>query len=250
MIEDFCSPLEWLPNAVAEPFRPVLVAAVGALSAAFAKCEALFSDVANLFKLAEGVEQVEQARVGRSKAADQADRAAPLEARRSFSGFETVRARERQNRHGRVRVVRRGRSFAAVRWPSGPPTVVAACVGIGDNDGSGRKINARRNGRSRKKSIEQAARHHLFDQQFPRRNMTGVMCSDARTDDRLCVFMVGYLGKLERRIRRRSFDAAPGARGRLAAICRRRLLRPLRHIAAASAETRSPAGDRNYAVRQ
>ena len=74
--------------------------------------------------------------------------------------------------------------------------IAGASIGDSDNDCARREIDASGDGGSGEDRVEQTCAHHLFDYQFPRRQMTGMMRRDAAADDRVPVTMVANLGIL------------------------------------------------------
>src|SRR5258708_5399912 len=141
MIEHFCTTLERLPDAVAEHLGTVLVASVGALTAAYTKRKALFGDLANLLKIAESIEQIQQTCVGCPKPALKG-----IGRRFEQLGdlFRILKLpRSEHDKADIVTPATAGASGHLLQFACGQctPAVVAPRVGIGDYNRPGRKIN-------------------------------------------------------------------------------------------------------------
>ena len=76
----------------------------------------------------------------------------------------------------------------------------AAGVGVRYDDRASRKVDPGGHGRGRKKGVEQTRGHHLFDEQFPGRNMSCVVRRNSRADDQLSVLVIGYFWILDEKL--------------------------------------------------
>src|ERR1035437_6684271 len=69
MIEHAGTTLERVPNAIAKHLGPIRLTVIRTLAMSRAKRKASFGDVADKFKIAKGIEQVQQTRICRAKSA-------------------------------------------------------------------------------------------------------------------------------------------------------------------------------------
>ena len=160
----------------------------------FTKRKTLFGNFPDLRKTFESVEQIQQTRVSRTKFTLQ------FVGRRfeQFGNFfRILKLSGRENNEADIILsASSGASGHLLQFGSSQrtPAVISACVGVGNNHGSRRKINSGGNCCSRKNRVEQTFRHHLFDEQFPRRNMSRVMRRDSAAKQYFAMFMTFYFG--------------------------------------------------------